>query len=142
MNRRLLAVTAIVLALAGSIGAGAQTQRQSNRTSWWQAERTFHLTQIMARARASYNDTLLRVQIGTMAPIDVKAAQEAVARMDEMIKADATRTTAPTGYFATRTKLAELLNQLEMTEVRFDNGMVSTKDMNDAYMEIVKLLVG
>lgn len=141
MSRRLLAVTAIVLALAGGIGA-AQTQRQSNRTSWWQAERTFQLNQIMARARVSYTDALLKVQIGTLAPIDVKATQETLARMDEMIKADAARTTAPAGYFATRTKLAELLNQLELTEVRFDNGMVSTKEMNDAYMEIVRLLVG
>lgn len=140
--RRLLAVTAIALALGGVIGTGAQTQRQSNRTNWWQAERTFHLTQIMARARASYNDMLVRVEIGTLAPIDLNAAQQAVARMDEMIKADASRTTPLTASGATRTRLAALLNQLELTEVRFDNGIVSAKEMSDAYLAVVQLLVG
>lgn len=140
--RRLLAVTAIALALGGVIGTGAQTQRQSNRTNWWQAERTFHLTQIMTRARACYNDMVVRVEIGTLAPIDLNAAQQAVARMDEMIKADASRTTPLTASGATRTRLAALLNQLELTEVRFDNGIVSAKEMSDAYLAVVQLLVG
>ena len=140
--RRLLAVTAIALALGGVIGTGAQTQRQSNRTNWWQAERTFHLTQIMTRARACYNDMVVRVEIGTLAPIDLNAAQQAVARMDEMIKADASRTTPLTASSATRTRLAALLNQLELTEVRFDNGIVSAKEMSDAYLAVVQLLVG
>lgn len=142
MNRRLLAVTAIVIALGGAIGAGAQSQRQSNRTNWWQAERTFHLTQILACARANYDDALVRGEIGTLAPADIQDAQNAVARMDEMIRADATRKTPLAASAATRTRLAVLLNHLELMEVRFDNGLASTKEMSEAYLAVVQLLVG
>ena len=45
------------------------------------------------------------------------------------------------GVSALRIKLAEALNALDLAEVKFDNGMISTKDMNDAYLAVVKTLL-
>ena len=111
----------------------------------WQAERAFHLTRVLERAKAQLNNTLLKIEIGTMAPIDADASRQAVAQMDALIKADSVRTTtratAGPGVSAIRIKLAEALNALDLAEVKFDNGMISTKDMNDAYFAVVNLLL-
>ena len=141
MNRRAIGTIAVVLALVGSIGAAAQVQRRPIKQNWWQMERTFQLTQILERARASHHNALLRVEIGTLAPIDVKASQDALAQVEAMVKADAARPTPPQGDRTTRTRLAELLNNLDAAEVRFDNGMITTQEMNAAYLRIVRLLV-
>src|SRR5678816_3836628 len=86
MNRRLCAAAALVLAVAGLTASEgrAQVPVPAGRSiePAWQAERTFHLNRIIERARASFNDTLLRVEIGTLAPIDVDATRQAVAQMD------------------------------------------------------------
>jgi hypothetical protein len=132
-------------AQAVTSGQGAQT-RVSPGAGQWQAERAFHLGRILERAKAQLNDTMVKIEIGTMAPIDADAARQAVAQIDALIKADSARTSAPAnagpGVAALRIKLAEALNALDLAEVKFDNGMVSTKEMNDAYLAVVKLLLG
>ena len=143
MNR-LLRASVVVLVLIGGFAAGLNAQRQRaspNPTDAWQAERAFHLGMIMERARANYRDTLTKVEIGTMAPIDVKATQEALTEMEALVKADATRTTKPSPWVGTRRQLAEMLDALDFDDMRFQNGMVTTRSMSDAYLEIVKLLV-
>jgi len=146
----------LVLAVAGfattrgraqavTSGQGAQT-RVSPGAGQWQAERTFHLTRILERAKAQLNNTMVKIEIGTMAPIDADAARQAVAQIEALIKADSVRTSAPgnagPGVAALRIKLAEALNALDLAEMKFDNGMVSPKEMNDAYLVVVKLLLG
>ena len=133
---------AVVLALAGSIGVAAQVQRRPIKQNWWQMERTFQLTQILERARANHQDNLLRVEIGTSAPIDIKVSQDALAQIEAMVKADAARTTPPQGDMTTRTRLAELLNNLDAAEVRFDVGMITAQEMSGSYVRIARLLVG
>lgn len=143
MNR-LCQKSVIVLALIGSAAVGVYAQRQRATPSpqdAWQAERAFHLNLIMERARANYRDTLVKIEIGTMAPIDARGTQEALAEMEALVKADAARTGKPAPWIGTRRQLAELLDALDAADVRFQNGIVSTKDMSDAYLEIVKLLV-
>ena len=110
----------------------------------WQAERAFHLTRILERAKSQLNNTLLKIEIGTMAPIDADASRQAVTQIDALIKADSVRTEKPvqTGYGAIRIKLAEALNAIDLAEMKFDNGVISTKDMNDAYFAVVRLLLG
>ena len=158
MNRRLCGAAVLVLAVAGfavsesraqvaTPGQGAQQVTRVNPgAGQWQAERAFHLTRVLERAKAQLNNTLLKIEIGTMAPIDADASRQAVAQMDALIKADSVRTSAPAnagpGISATRIKLAEALNALDLAEMRFDNGVISTKDMNDAYLAVVKLLLG
>lgn len=142
--KRVFRTGVIVLALICTAAAGAYAQRQRsgpNPQDAWQAERAFHLGLIMERARANYRDTLTKVEIGTMAPIDVKATQEALTEMETLIKADATRTTKPAPWVGTRRQLADMLDALDANDVRFQAGMVTTKNMTDAYLEIVKLLV-
>jgi len=148
MNRRFCAAAVLVLAAAGfavSEGRAQAVPAARGIVPAWQAERAFHLNRIMERARASFNDTLLRVEIGTLAPIDVDATRQAVAQMDALVKADSVRTSRPakTGQeiAALRIKLAEALNALDLAEVEFDNGMTSTKDMNDAYFAVVNVLL-
>src|SRR6187455_2794847 len=138
MNKRLYGAAVLVLAVAGfattrgraqavTSGQGAQT-RVSPGAGQWQAERTFHLTRILERAKAQLNNTMVKIEIGTMAPIDADAARQAVAQ----IKADSVRTSAPgnagPGVAALRIKLAEALNALDLAEMKFDNGMVSPKE--------------
>jgi hypothetical protein len=88
----------------------------------------------MERAQASLKDALLRIEIGTLAPIDADATRQAVAQIEALIKADAVRTAQPakTGpeIAALRIKLAETLNALDLAEVKFNNGMITTKRMN------------
>lgn len=148
MNRRLLAVLGLVAALFG-FAAESHAQRTGPARpgdGMWQAERAFHLTQLMERARRQLNNTLLKVEIGTMAPIDVDGARQAVAQMEALIKADSVRATTPVrtgpGVAEIRVKLAELLNALDLAEVRFDNGIGTTKSMFDAYLAAVNLLLG
>ncbi len=148
MNRRFCAAAVLVLAVAGfaaSEGRAQAVPAARGIVPAWQAERAFHLNRIMERARASFNDTLLRVEIGTLAPIDVDATRQAVAQMDALVKADSVRTSRPakTGQeiAALRIKLAEALNALDLAEVKFDNGMVTTKSINDAYFEVINLLL-
>jgi hypothetical protein len=80
-----------------------------------------------------------------LAPIDVDATRQAVAQMDALVKADSVRTSRPakTGpeIAALRIRLAEALNALDLAEVKFDNGMVTTKSINDAYLDVVNLLL-
>jgi hypothetical protein len=145
MNR-LFAAAVLVLTVAGfAVSEGrAQTPVRTSRMALqgWQAERAFHLSRIMERARAQLNNTLIKVEIGTMAPIDVDASRQAVAQMDALIKADAARADRPVqAVSAIRLKLAEALNALDFSEVQFENGMISTKTMNDAYLAIVTLLL-
>ena len=140
----------LVLAVAGFAASEgrAQVPVPAGRSiePAWQAERAFHLNRIMERARASFNDTLLRVEIGTLAPIDVDATRQAVAQMDALVKADSVRTSRPakTGQeiAALRIKLAEALNALDLAAVKFDNGMITTKSINDAYFDVINLLLG
>jgi len=140
----------LVLAVAGfAVSEGrAQVVSQSSQGArvGWQAERAFHLTRTMERAQASLKDALLRIEIGTLAPIDADATRQAVAQIEALIKADAVRTAQPakTGpeIAALRIKLAETLNALDLAEVKFNNGMITTKEMNDAYLAVVKLLLG
>ena len=149
MNRRLCGAVVLVLAVAGYAASEgrAQVAMPAGRSieSAWQAERAFHLNRIMERARASLNDTLVKIEIGTMAPIDADATRQAVAQMEALIKADSVRSSKPvkTGpeIAALRVKLAETLNALDEAQVKFDNGMVTTKNMNDAYFEVINLLL-
>jgi len=127
-------------------GQGAERVTRVNPgAGQWQAERAFHLGRILERAKAQLNNTLLKIEIGTMAPIDADASRQAVAQMDALIKADSVRTatlvTAGLGVSAIWIKLAEALNALDLAEVKFDNGMISTKDMNDAYFAVVNVLL-
>ena len=138
-----LAVAALVVAEGrAQVPAGARNSIEAA----WQAERVFHLNRVMERALISLNDTLLKIEIGTMAPIDADAARQAVAQIDGLVKADAVRTSKPVKtpqeIAALRVRLAEALNALDVSEVKFDNGMVTTKSMNDAYLAVVKLLLG
>jgi hypothetical protein len=149
MNRHLCRAAVLVLAVAGfAVSEGrAQAASRASRGAQveWQAERAFHLTRIMERARASLNDALLRIEIGTLAPIDADATRQAVAQMEALIKADSARTSKPakTGpeIAALRIKLAEALNALDLAQVKFDNGMVTTKTINDAYFGVINLLL-
>ena len=149
MNRHLCRAAVLVLAVAGfAVSEGrAQVAVPAGRgiEPAWQAERVFHLNRIMERARASLNDALVKIEIGTLAPIDADATRQAVAQMEALIKADAVRTSTPakTGpeIAALRIKLAEALNALDLAQVKFDNGMITTKSMNDAYLEVINLLL-
>lgn len=140
----------LVLAVAGFAAPESRAQGAvpAGRSieSTWQAERAFHLGRILERAKAQLNNTLLKIEIGTMAPIDADGSRQAVAQMDALIKADAVRTSRPakTGQeiAALRIKLAEALNAVDLAEVKYDVGLVSTKSMNDTYFEVVKLLLG
>ena len=147
MNRRRFAVLGLAVALAGfaTEGHAQRTAPRQPGEGMWQAERAFHLTQVMERARRQLNNTLLKVEIGTMAPIDVDGARQAVAQMDALIKADAVRTPAPIrtgpGIAEIRVKLAEMLNGLDLAEVKFDNGLGTTRSMFDGYLAVVNLLL-
>lgn len=147
MNRRRFAVLGLAVALAGfaTEGYAQRTAPRQPGEGMWQAERAFHLTQLMERARRQLNNTLLKVEIGTMAPIDVDGARQAVAQMEALIKADSARTTTPVrtgpGVGEIRVKLAELLNAIDLAEVRFDNGIGTTRSMFDAYLAAVNLLL-
>jgi hypothetical protein len=149
MNRRLCGAAVFVMAIAGFVASEGHAQvavRTSPGAGAWEAERTFHLTRVLERAKSQLNNTLLKIEIGTMAPIDADASRQAVAQIDALIKADSVRTSTPATpgqrVAAIRIKLAEALNALDLAEVKFDNGMLSTKDMNTAYVEVVKLLLG
>jgi hypothetical protein len=149
MNRRLCGAAVLVLAVAGFVVSEgrAQVAVPAGRSTLaiWQAERAFYLNMIQERAKAQLNNTLLKIQIGTMAPIDADASRQAVAQIDALIKADSVRTSAPAnsgpGVSAVRIKLAELLNALDLAEVKFDNGIGTTKSMFDAYLAVVNLLL-
>jgi hypothetical protein len=141
-----------VVGLAASEGrAQAVTTRQdtgrparmSPGQGQWEAERAFHLTRVLERAKAQLNNTLLRIEIGTTAPIDADGARQAVAQIDALIKADAVRTPKPVqaGVAAIRVKLAEMLNALDLAEVKLDNGMVTTRSVFDGYLAVVNLLL-
>jgi len=147
MNRRMFTVLGLVAVLSG-FATESHAQRTAPRQpgdGMWQAERAFYLTQLIERARRQLNNTLLKVEIGTMAPIDVDAARQAVTQMDALIKADAARTTTPArtgpGVAEIRVKLAEILNGLDLAEMRFDNGIGTTKSMFDSYLAAVNLLL-
>ena len=156
MNRRLCGAAVLVLAVAGFAvsegraqvtagqGAGPATRVRLG-SDQWQAERAFHLTRILERAKAQLNNTLLKIEIGTMAPIDADASRQAVAQIDALIKADSVRTSAPAnagpGVAAIRIKLAEALNALDLAEMKLDNGIGTTKSMFDAYLAVVNLLL-
>lgn len=148
MNRRISGAMALVVALTGLAAADVRAQRTSpasNSTqAFWQAERAFYLTKTLERAQRQLKDTYLKVEIGTMAPLDVNVAEQAVAQIDAAIKADTVRDPSgapPQGAAAARLKLAQALNDLDLTEVKFNNGMVTTKDMFAAYSGVVDILI-
>src|SRR5262245_43275309 len=150
MNRRLSGAVVLGVALVSlaAVTVTARAQNQAQRanlaSTTWQAERAFQLNKILERAKTQLKNTYIKVEIGTMAPIDVQASEQAVAQMEAMIKADAVRNpsgTAPQAVSATRLQLAQALNELDFTEVKFDNGMVSTKAMNDAYFGVLSILI-
>ena len=93
----------LVLAVAGfAVSEGrAQVGVPAGRSTLatWQAERAFYLNMTLQRAKSQLNDTLVKVEIGTMAPIDVDGARQAVAQIDALIKADSARTSAPTNRY-------------------------------------------
>lgn len=139
----------LVLAVAGfSASEGrAQVASQSSQGArvGWQAERAFYLNMILQRAKAQLNNTLVKIEIGTLAPIDADATRQAVAQIEALIKADSVRTSTPArsgpGVSALRIQLAEALNALDVAEMKFDNGIGTTKAMNDAYLAVVNVLL-
>jgi hypothetical protein len=141
---------ALVLALLSLSVTGLQAQRAALPASTiaerlWQAERTHQLNKVRERARYQLDRSTLKVEIGTMAPVDLTASRQALAQFDAAITADAARNPAPAPTLqeiaATRIKLAQALNAIDLTEVKFDNGMVSTKEMFDAYFGVINILI-
>ena len=65
--------------------------------------------------------------------------------MEALVKADAARTLPGTlpmpDVAALRLKVAQALNNLDAAEVRFDVGLLTTAEMNNAYFAVLKLLV-
>lgn len=149
MNRRISGVVALAVALAGVVTVGVRAQRglppATIAERLWQAERTHQLNNVRERARYQLDRSMLRVEIGTLAQMDMVTARQSLEQIDALVKADAARPNplvkTPQEIAAIRIRLAESLNALDAMEVRFDVGMVTTREMNDAYLKIVKLLV-
>ena len=146
MNRRVLAVAVVLAALGGFTGYAQRPAAATNGArAAWEAERAFQRGQVMERARRQFNNTLLKVEIGTVAPVDVEPSRQALAQMEALVKADAARTLPGTlpmpDVAALRLKVAQALNNLDAAEVRFDVGLLTTAEMNNAYFAVLKLLV-
>ena len=140
-----LALSAALLSAQDATQPAAPQAAQTTDARW-QTERVQQLKQVMERVRSHVKDNALRVEIGTLAPVDLKGSQQTLADLEKAVDADAKRTSRPvksnTEIQAIRQQVAELIRDLELAEVKYHNGMVRTADMDAAYAAIVKLLIG
>ena len=74
-NALWLAGLAVVVSIASPGAQQAQRSSGNPAMARWEIERAGMLRLVVDRARTHVADLLLRVEIGTMAPIDVAGAQ-------------------------------------------------------------------
>jgi hypothetical protein len=99
----------------------------------WQAERAFHLTSVMERARATMSDRRY--------PESAKA----LAVLEALVAADAKRPTRPAKTIndiaALRAKVYRALNNLDAADSRFDDEMLLAWERDAIYRVVVRLLL-
>ena len=150
MNRRLGSAAVFVLAVAAFAVSEAGAQQVVSPTgrdieATWQAERAFYVSKTMERARTQIVNRRIMVEIGTLAPQDIARSVTALADLEALVTADAKRTDRPARSLrdiaAIRTALADALNRLDAYEVRFDNGLVTSYELDAAYRAVIRVLL-
>jgi hypothetical protein len=138
-----LALALLAFSFASARGAG-MVQRPDLEARW-QAERAGMVKQVLDRARAHQRSIRSMVEIGTMAPIDVRESDRLLADLERMVDADTKRVrqgpTALDEIFNRRLRFAAALNDLDLAEVRFDNGMMTTANLGAAVMAAASVVL-
>jgi beta-lactamase regulating signal transducer with metallopeptidase domain/protein involved in polysaccharide export with SLBB domain len=131
----------------------------------WRVEREAMLKQLVELARALVKDTKTKVEIGTAAQIDAKPLEEALAAIERAMPAPASGCTAPDPYVslgggtclngswipetnnptdqeiaAARARFATAMRNLDEARVRWDNGLVTTGELDRALRAALKIL--
>ena len=150
MNRRLGSAAVFVLAVAAFAVSEAGAQQVvapagRNIEATWQAERAFYVSKTMERARAQVANRRFMVEIGTLGAEDTTRSVTALADLEALVTADAKRTDRPARSLrdiaAIRTALADALNRLDASEVRFDNGLITSYELDAAYRAVIRVLL-
>jgi beta-lactamase regulating signal transducer with metallopeptidase domain len=93
--------------------------------------------QVLTRAQAAWKDSRTKVEIGTASPIDTAAIEATLPKIEQMYLAAQTNTLAPfteTELAAVRARFEVAVRNLDAAQVRFDNGLITTKAMADALL--------
>jgi len=124
--------------------AGAAASSQDAK---WREARNAMLGQLLERARKHERDARIKIEIGTAAPVDVAGLERMVTTIERAI--------TPTGHTspwqwvlgdkevaAARARFAAALKELDAAETRFDNGLLSTTDLNSVTLAALVAVVG
>ena len=137
MKRILTVGLAVALVLSAAAAAqqpsaASASQPITSISARWESERAGMLKQMLDRARVHARAVQLMVEIGTMRPSDERGAQKTVADLEAAINNDAdARASRPQAAFrlnqtaAVRIAFAQALNDLDVSEVRFNAGVIT-----------------
>jgi beta-lactamase regulating signal transducer with metallopeptidase domain len=122
----------------------AQTTGPGDPLADWNAERLAKLKQVLERARKCWADSLTKVEIGTAAAIDTKTFETLVAQLEQMVLSFtvAPSTTLPSSreIDSVRAAFAAAMKNLDVTQIRFDNGLLTNQEMANALMAAARTL--
>jgi hypothetical protein len=133
-----------LLAQAARSDASPQPQ---GRPATWQDERGAMLKLVIERGRKHVQAVRMMAEIGTTRPVDVNAAATWLADLEKQVEADAARAASrvePTRpeHATLRIRFAEAMNAVDLAEVRFDNGMITTAAMNASLTAAAAVFLG
>jgi len=114
----------------------ARRQTAANQAvAAWRAEREALLRQLIERAERHRRDSLVRVEIGTLAPAETATTETTVRTLEAALLAEQKRTdlnSAPVDaeLAEVRQRLARALRYLDAAEVRWNNGVITTTELS------------
>ncbi len=122
-----------------------QVSADSPQLVQWRKERQAMLQQIFDRATRHWKGSLAKVEIGTVAPVDTVAYETTLAKVEQALLADQARPLpslpSDADMASVRQRFADAMRKLDALEVRFDNGLVSTGELNAAVLAAVGLVI-
>jgi beta-lactamase regulating signal transducer with metallopeptidase domain len=109
----------------------------------WRDQRHAMFRQLLDRARRHLRDARVRVEIGTLALVEVAVPEQRLAELERVAAADGSRPlpASTADMPAVRLRFAAALAHLNFVETRFDVGMATTQDLDDAMGAAVGVLV-
>jgi TonB family protein len=115
------------------------------QSSSWQADRAAMFQQLIDSAQWVLEGNRVKIRIGTLAPLDAAGPEQTLAGLRRAAEADASRpadsvTASPADIAALKARFADATIALDKIGSRFDVGLSTTKDVDDALMAALAVL--
>jgi TonB family protein len=116
---------------------------QLNQAVTWSADRAAMFQQLVDRARKIKNDLRVKGEIGTVAPLDVNAHQGTLDKVEASATADRKRSVTSVSESEinlVKTQFSAAVRVLDGVEKKFDVGLSSVQELDDALMGALLVL--